>query len=179
MLYGVESVWGKKPIIIASDYYLPQCNTFTRIVFLLSEIIGVYLWFMGDVIIVSSSIILNNYFECLQQHMKKRRSNCTEQEVEEYRVVYLLIADLVCQVDAIFSPLVLVTIGLNLAYILTTFYHGLASSTSKSTLPITYISSYFTCGYIVIRSTISTSLAARLSERVRTRATAISFKLKK
>ena len=122
---------------------------------------------MGDVILISSSIILNHFFECLQHRMKDRRNDCTEQEVDDYRTVYLLIAKLVSKVDDVFSPLILVTTGSNLVFVLNTFYCGLESSTSGSSFFITRISFHFTYVYVFLRMTVSNFLAAKLSERVR------------
>jgi len=151
---------------MSSDYYLPHCRTLTRIVFLLSDLVGVFLWSMGDAIIVSSSIILNHYFECLHHHMTSRRNNCTEADVEEYSAVYLLIAELVNEVNTVFSPLILLTIGSNLIFIMTTFYCGLESSTTN--LLLNRVAFHVTCVCIVLKLAASTFFAARLSERVGT-----------
>ena len=124
-------------------------------------------WVIGDFIIALVSILLRRYYEALQQQLLRShddRSN-TQRQLEELRQAQLAISTLAQKVARVFSPLILITVGFNVTYILAFLYSGLEEDLSSPSILVRFVFT-FSFIYLVLRMTFSTYMAIRLTDMV-------------
>jgi gustatory receptor len=120
-------------------------------------------WITGDLIIALISIIFRRYYEALQE--KLLSDSRPFRTLEELRQIQLAISSLFHEVAEMFSPLILISVGCNVVYILAFLYSGLEADLFSPSVLVRLIFSYSFI-YVVLRLIISVYLASRLSEMV-------------
>lgn len=125
-------------------------------------------WVMGDLIIAMTSIILHRYFEVLQEQiiLSQIHVPSSDQVKEDLRQTHLAVSSLSQATAKILSPLVLVSVGCNVAYILFFLYSGLEEDLSSPHILVRFIFTY-SFVYLILRFTVSIYLASRLAEMVK------------
>ena len=124
-------------------------------------------WVIGDFIIALVSILLRRYYEALHQQLLRShddRSN-TQRQLEQLRQAQLAISALGQKVAKVFSPLILITVGFNVTYILAFLYSGLEEDLSSPSILVRFVFT-FSFIYLVLRMTFSTYMAIRLTDMV-------------
>ncbi len=124
---------------------------------------GEVAWIAGDLIIALISIICRRYYEALQE--KLLSDNHSFRQLEELRQLQLAISTLVHKVAEVFSPLILISVGCNVVYILAFLYSGLEADLFSPSFLVRLIFAYSFI-YVVLRLIFSVYLASRLSEMV-------------
>ena len=124
-------------------------------------------WISGDLIIALISIIFRRYYEALHEKLldSNDQFSSSYRQLEELRQVQLVISKLTHKVAEVFSPLILITVGCNVVYILAFLYVGLEADLFSPSILVRLIFTY-SFMYIVLRLTISVYLASQLSEMV-------------
>lgn len=134
---------------------------------ILIESLSEVAWITGDFVIALISVLLRRYFEGLQEQLRQThhdRSNSSRQ-LEELRRVHLAVSTLAQAVAKVFSPLILLTVGFNITYILTFLYSGLEEDLSSPSYLVRFMFTYSFI-YLMLRFTFSAYLASRLTEMV-------------
>jgi hypothetical protein len=121
-------------------------------------------WISGDLIIALISIICRRYYEALQEKLLSDNHHSFRQ-LEELRQLQLAISTLVHKVAEVFSPLILISVGCNVVYILVFLYSGLEADLFSPSFLVRLIFTYSFI-YVVLRLIFSVFLASRLSEMV-------------
>ncbi|XP_046458761.1 gustatory receptor for sugar taste 64b-like [Daphnia pulex] len=119
-------------------------------------------WISGDLIIALISIICRRYYEALQEKLLSDNHHSFRQ-LEELRKLQLAISTLVHKVAEVFSPLILISVGCNVVYILAFLYSGLEADLFSPSFLVRLIFTYSFI-YVVLRLIFSVFLASRLSE---------------
>lgn len=123
-------------------------------------------WITGDFIIALTSIILHRYFEGLHEQMIHiQNQTIFTNHVEQLRQTHLAVSSLSQETAKILSPLVLVSVGCNIVYILVFLYSGLEEDLSSPHILVRFMFTY-SFVYMVLRFTASVYLASRLTEMV-------------
>lgn len=115
-------------------------------------------------IIALISIICRRYYEALQEKLLSDNHHSFRQ-LEELRKLQLAISTLVHKVAEVFSPLILISVGCNVVYILVFLYSGLEADLFSPSFLVRLIFTYSFI-YVVLRLVFSVFLASRLSEMV-------------
>jgi len=124
-------------------------------------------WIAGDLIIALISILLRRYYEELNGQLRSQPCGIiTLSQLEEIRGVQLAISTLAQKVAEVFSPLILITIGCNVVYILTFLYSGLEADITSPSIFVRFVFTYSFI-YIVLRLTFSVYLASLVNEMVK------------
>lgn len=121
-------------------------------------------WISGDFIIALVSIILRRYYEVHREQLRSQ-PDVSFQQLERLRRVQLALSTLTHKVAELFSPLILITIGCDVIYILTFLYSGLDADISSPSLLVRFIFTY-SFAYVIWRLMFSVYLASRLTELV-------------
>ncbi|KAK4011558.1 gustatory receptor for sugar taste 64e [Daphnia magna] len=119
-------------------------------------------WISGDFIIALVSIILRRYYEVHREQLRSQ-PDVSFQQLERLRRVQLALSTLTHKVAELFSPLILITIGCDVIYILTFLYSGLDADISSPSLLVRFIFTY-SFAYVILRLMFSVYLASRLTE---------------
>jgi small basic protein len=124
-------------------------------------------WIAGDLIIALISILLRRYYEALNRQLRSQQCGIISlRQLEEIRRVQLAISTLVQKIAEVFSPLILITIGCNVVYILTFLYSGLEADITSPSFFVRFVFTYSFI-YIALRLTFSVYLASLLNEMVK------------
>lgn len=123
-------------------------------------------WIAGDLIIAFISIILRRYYEVHGDQLRSQDGRTVSlQQLEQLRRIQLALSTLTHKVALVLSPLILITIGCNVVYILTFLYSGLGADISSPSLLVRFIFTY-SFMYVIARLIVSVYLASRLTEMV-------------
>lgn len=130
---------------------------------ILIETLSEVAWVTGDFIIALISVLLHRYYEALQEQVNQL--TIFSNNVEDLRRAHLAVSALSQSVAKVFSPLVLVSVGFNISYILVFLYSGLEEDLSSPYILVRFMFTY-SFVYLILRFTVSICLASRLTEMV-------------
>ena len=124
-------------------------------------------WISGDLIIALISILLRRYYEVMNSQLLSQHHGAVSlRQLEEIRRIQLAISILAHKVAEVFSPLILITIGCDVVYILTFLYSGLEADITSPSIFVRFIFTY-SFMYIALRLIFSVYLASLLTEMVK------------
>ena len=118
------------------------------------------------------SVIIYDYYDALLKHIDSANCFSSAKKLNETRKIHLAIKKFVLSVKDFLSPLVLVTIGCNVLYILAYLFSGLEADIHHPNI-IVRINFFFTIFYQFLKIGFSVYLAARFAEMVFTQWDAI------
>ena len=147
------------------DLYFGKYKYVTGIGIAIVDSLTEVAWITGDFIVAFSSIILHRYYKALHQCLESHGNSCSPRQLEDLRQVHLAVSTLAHRVAEVFSPLILLSVGFNVSYILTFLYMGFKNDLSDPSLLVRFCFTY-SFFYLVLRLAFSAYMASRLSEMV-------------